>query len=85
VKRGEVRTLGAALAPSLLDAPTYRSTQLAEETREAFEERAAIIEFDGKRPRAVAERWARACVERVPGAVRFVHLLAASGAVRRAP
>lgn len=78
-------TLGAALAPSLLDAPVYRAARLEADAAEAFEERAAIIEHDGKQTRATAEKWARACVERVPGAVRFVHLLASSGALRRAP
>ena len=53
--------------------------------REAFEERAAIIEEGAKVDRATAERWARACIERVPGSVHIVPLLVSSGAIRRAP
>jgi hypothetical protein len=45
------------------------------ETVEAFEERAAIIEEGAKVDRLTAEVWAAACLERVPGAVRFVPLL----------
>jgi hypothetical protein len=36
--------------------------------REAFEERAAIMEEGAKVNRATAERWARACLAKVPGA-----------------
>lgn len=32
--------------------------------REDFEERAAIVEYDGKLPRVEAERIARQCLER---------------------
>lgn len=32
--------------------------------REEFEERAAIVEYDGKLPRVEAERIARQCLER---------------------
>ena len=57
----------------------------AEARREAWEERAAIIEEGARVDRATAERWARACIERVPGSVHIVTLLVASGAIRRAP
>jgi hypothetical protein len=90
VKRGQVKTAGAAFAPSLLGAPEYREAMQAAAVREAFAERAAIIEHDGRKPRATAERWARACIERVPGAVagltpEAVRRLVAAGALGRAP
>jgi len=49
------------------DAAVELRRRLAE--REAFEERAAIIEEGAKVNRATAERWARECLRRVKGAV----------------
>lgn len=46
-----------------------RAQQAAAAYREAWEERAAIIEEGAKVDRATAERWATACLERVPGAL----------------
>lgn len=46
-----------------------RSHERAAAEREAFEERAAIIEEGAKVDRSTAERWARECIARVRGAV----------------
>lgn len=67
-----------------------REREAAEAVRSAFEERAAIIEHDGRQDRRTAERWARACIERVSGAVagltsEEVRRLVASGALGRSP
>jgi hypothetical protein len=52
----------AALAQQLL---SHKAAIL--EILELFEERAAIMEYDGGLPRAEAERLAWACIERVGG------------------
>lgn len=77
----------------LRHAPTldgWRDARDGEAVREAFAERAAIMEEGAKVDRRTAERWARACVERVPGAVgelstEDVRRLVAGGALGRAP
>lgn len=69
--RGGVATVGAVLsqARALEGWQDRRAGLEAERRREAFEERAAIIEEGAKVPRDVAERWARECIARIPGAV----------------
>jgi len=89
MSRGRVVTVGAA-HPSLLDAEAYRGRMQAAAVLDAYEERAGIMEHDGRTSRATAERWARACVERVRGAVaglepEEVRRLVAGGALGRAP
>lgn len=67
-----------------------RNRRDSEAVREAWDERAGIIEEGAKVPRATAEAWAEVAVQRVRGAVEpltpeRVRLLVASGALRRAP
>lgn len=75
---GELREAAAACRPALIALVRSGASLPAdpavwpERWREAFKERAGIIEFDGGRPRAVAEQEAEQVV-RVEHARAFVH------------
>lgn len=81
---------GADLAAARTMRSAAADRREGDAVREAWEERAAIIEEGAKVPRATAEAWAEVAVQRVRGAVEpltpeRVRLLVASGALRRAP
>lgn len=81
---------GADLASARTMRGAAANRRDGEAVREAWEERAAIIEEGAKVPRATAEAWAEVAVQRVRGAVApltpdRVRMLVASGALRRAP
>lgn len=71
MRRGQVATVAAVLtrARTLDGWQDRRAAEHATADREAYEERAAIMEYLGNVPRARAESMARVCIARIPGAV----------------